>query len=116
MMKSMQNTKKHSKSSRFKRVNFIYISNPIHVFFRDVLGVLPNCYNGAFCTKVVLTLFRMGLSGLLTYSTMTELCAVVSYLKEIQKYIDHVTHHLSSSDISNFSLEIRNFCYIRKCR
>ena len=64
-------------------MNFIYISNPIHVFFRDVLDVLPNCYNGAFCTKVVLTLFSMGLSGLLTCSTMMELCAVVSYLKEI---------------------------------
>ena len=30
--------------------------------------------------------------------------------------MNHVTHHLSSADISNFSSEISKFCYIRKNR
>ena len=29
--------------------------------------------------------------------------------------MNHVTHPLSSADISNFSPEIRKFCYIKKC-
>ena len=33
-----------------------------------------------------------------------------------KKYINHVTHHLSSADISIFSLEISKFCYIKKYR
>ena len=30
--------------------------------------------------------------------------------------MNHVTHNLSSTDISIFSLEISKFCYIKKCR
>ena len=33
-----------------------------------------------------------------------------------RKYINHVTHPLSSPDISIFSPEISKFCYIKKCR
>ena len=32
------------------------------------------------------------------------------------KYMNHVTHPLSSGDISIFSLEINKFCYIKKYR
>ena len=31
-----------------------------------------------------------------------------------KKYINHVTYCLSSADISIFSTEISNFCYIKK--
>ena len=51
-----------------------------------------------------------------TYPTMIKLDTVISYLKKIQKYINYVTHHLSSADISIFSLEISNFCYFKKYR
>ena len=43
-----------------------------------------------------------------------EFGTAIPYLKKIQKYINHVTHPLSSADISSFSLEIRKFCYIKK--
>ena len=33
-----------------------------------------------------------------------------------KKYMNHVTHPLSSADISIFSPEISKFCYIKKCR
>ena len=32
-----------------------------------------------------------------------------------KKYMNHVTHRLSSADISIFSPEIREVCYIKKC-
>ena len=47
------------------------------------------------------------------YSTMMKLDAVIPYLKKIQKHIIHVTHLWSSGDISIFSPEVNNFCYIR---
>ena len=47
-------------------------------------------------------------------STMMKLGTVIAYLKEIQKYINHVKHPLSSADISNLLPEIRKFCYIKK--
>ena len=34
--------------------------------------------------------------------------------REDSKYMNHVTHPLSSADISIFSLEISKFCYIKK--
>ena len=37
-------------------------------------------------------------------------------LKKIQNYINHVTHPLSSADISIFSRETSKFCCIKKCR
>ena len=33
-----------------------------------------------------------------------------------KKYMNHVTHLLSSADISIFSPEISKICYIKKCR
>ena len=51
-----------------------------------------------------------------TYLMMMRLGTVLSYLKKIQKYIDHVTHFLNSAGISIFSLETGNFCYIKKYR
>ena len=33
---------------------------------------------------------------------------------EDSKYISHVTHSLSSADVSIFSSEISKFCYIKK--
>ena len=49
-----------------------------------------------------------------TYPTMKKPDTVIPYLKKIQKYINHVTHPLSSADISIFWTEISNFCYIKK--
>ena len=49
-----------------------------------------------------------------TYPTMMKLGTVIPYLKEIQKYMNHVTHPLSSADISNFLPEISKFYYIKK--
>ena len=43
------------------------------------------------------------------YPTITKLGKVILYLKKIQKINEHVTHTLSSADISFF-------CNIRKCR
>ena len=45
-----------------------------------------------------------------------KLGTVIPCLKKIQKYMNHVTYPLSSTDISIFSLEIRRFCSIKKCR
>ena len=51
-----------------------------------------------------------------TYPTMMKLGTVIPYPKKIQKYMNHVTHPLSSADISIFSPEISKFCYIKKYR
>ena len=45
-----------------------------------------------------------------TYPTMMKVVTFIPYLKKIQK----TYKPLSSADISNFSLEISNFCNIRK--
>ena len=47
-----------------------------------------------------------------TYLTMMKLGTVMPNLKKIQKYMNHVTHHLSSADVSIFSPGINRFCYI----
>ena len=39
---------------------------------------------------------------------------VNTYLKKFQKDINYVTRPFSSADISISSLEISNFCYIKK--
>ena len=49
-----------------------------------------------------------------TYPTMMELGSVIPYLTKIQKYINDLTHPLSSADIIIFSREIREFCYNKK--
>ena len=49
-----------------------------------------------------------------TYPAMMKLGSVIPYLRKIQKCINHVTHPLSSADISIFSPEISKFCYIKK--
>ena len=36
--------------------------------------------------------------------------------KKVKKYVNHVIRSLSSADISIFSLEMSNFCYIKKYR
>ena len=47
---------------------------------------------------------------------MMKLGTVTSYLKKIQKYMNHVTHPLSSAGIGIFSLEFSKFSYINKYR
>ena len=37
-----------------------------------------------------------------TYPTMMKMCTVITYLKRWNKYINHVTHSLSVTDISKF--------------
>ena len=44
-----------------------------------------------------------------TYPAMKKLSKVIPYLKKIQKYINHVTHPLSSADISIFHRKSANF-------
>ena len=44
-------------------------------------------------------------------SYIMKLGIVISYLKKIQKYINHVTHPLSSAEMSIISPEIRNLFY-----
>ena len=40
---------------------------------------------------------------------------VIPYLeRRFKKYMNHVTHPLSSADISIFSPEINKFCYFKK--
>ena len=52
-----------------------------------------------------------------TYPTMMKLGAVILLPKEdSKKYMNHVTHLLTSADISIFSPEISKFCYIKKYR
>ena len=51
-----------------------------------------------------------------TYLTMMKLGMVIPYLKKIQKYVNQVTHLLSSTDIRIFLLEISNFCHNKKFR
>ena len=80
----------------------------------------------------LLTLFRMGLFGLLTDGgcpkrpplpkicrtclAIMKLGTVIPYLKKIQKLYEHVKHDLSSADIRVFSLEINKYCSIKKYR
>ena len=51
-----------------------------------------------------------------TYSTMMKLGSGIPYLKRSQNYINHVTHHLSSADISTFAPEMNRFFYIKNYR
>ena len=51
-----------------------------------------------------------------TYPKMIKLGTVIAYLKKIHKYMDRVTEHLTSADISIFSPKISKFCYIKKYR
>ena len=51
-----------------------------------------------------------------TYATMIKLGTVVHYVKKIQKYINHMTYPITSADISIFSREISNFCYVKNYR
>ena len=53
-----------------------------------------------------------------TYPTMRKLDTVIPYLKKIQskKYMNHMTHFLSSADIRIFSSKISKLCYIKKYR
>ena len=41
---------------------------------------------------------------------------VIPCLKKIQKYINRMTHCLSSAHLIIFSQEMSNSCYIKKCR
>ena len=45
---------------------------------------------------------------------MMKLDIVIPYQNKIQKIYKHVINLLSSADIIIFSLEISNFCYIKK--
>ena len=51
-----------------------------------------------------------------TYPTTMKLGTVISYPKKIQKYMNHVTHPLSSADITIFLPGIRKFRYSKKNR
>ena len=61
--------------------------------------IYDSSFLGFFTPEWVLTLFRMGLFGA---PTVMKLGTVIPYLKEIQKSYNHLTHPLSSADISIF--------------
>ena len=83
-----------------------------------------------------LTLFRMGFFGTahgwegeggkkahpplgrLSVTLILQWNLAQSYLtqRRSKKYMNHMTHHLSSADMSIFSPEISKFCYIKKYR
>ena len=83
---------------------------------------------------LVLTLFRMGFFGAACWwgrgggfkkapslKSVTHILqwwnlAQLYLTQEDKKNINHVTHPLSSADISIFSLEISTFCHIKKYR
>ena len=48
-----------------------------------------------------------------TYPTMMKLGTVTLYVKRSKNCMNHVTHPLSSADISFFSPEISNFYYVK---
>ena len=104
-----------------------------HLAIYYYINELANfCDEAAKICRTSLTLFRMGLFGTThgwgrgqkellpkichTYPTMMKLGTVIPYPKKIQKYMNHVTHPLSSADISIFSPEISKFCYMKKYR
>ena len=72
----------------------------------------------------LLTLFRMDIfsdahDGRPKRSLLPKIChthptTVIAYLKEIQKHLNHVKYPRHSAEISLFSPEISNFCYIKK--
>ena len=82
----------------------------------------------------ILTLFRMGFFGAAQEwergggkypSSLKSVTHILQWWKLAQlyltqrrskKYINHVTHPLSSADISIFSPKISKFCYIKKYR
>ena len=47
---------------------------------------------------------------------MMKLDTVITYPNKSNNYLNHVTHPLSSGDISIVSSEINKFCYIKKYR
>ena len=51
-----------------------------------------------------------------TYPITMKLGTVIRYLKKIQRLLNHMTHPLSSADISAFLPEISQFWYIKKYR
>ena len=51
-----------------------------------------------------------------TYPTMMKFGTVIPYLRRSKTYMNHVTHPLTSADITIFSPEISRFCYIKKYR
>ena len=48
-----------------------------------------------------------------TYPAMMKLGTVIPYIKRSKRYVNHVTHPLSSTDIRKFSPKISKFCYIK---
>ena len=104
-------------------------------FFCNTNPLLVDTFKQQFCYfnftgyLVALTIFRMGIFCLLKdggwggrktsgsshpkichrYPTMIKLGRVIPYLKRFKKCTNHVTHPLSSADISTFSPEISKF-------
>ena len=111
----------HSVQSKWK------LCNRSRIFVRRRKALIEMQY-----LKICLTLFRMGFSGLLTdggdQKGLPSLKSVPHILqwwnlaqlyltqRRSKKYMNHVTHPLSSADISIFSSEISKFCYIKKYR
>ena len=48
-----------------------------------------------------------------THPAITKLGTVIPYLKKTQNYVNHVTHHLGSADISIFYQKSANFSISR---
>ena len=100
---------------------------------KEILGKVQNWVQTYPSAKSRLTLFRMGFFGAAqglgggqkdpppplpkicrTYPAMMKHGTAIPYLKKSKRYMNYVTHALSSADISNFAPEINKFCYIKK--
>ena len=76
-----------------------------------------DCYRNPFCVYFLrsLTVFKKGLFGAAPEMGGSKMTSYLNWRRS-KKYVNHVTHPLSFGDISIFSPEISNFCYIKKYR
>ena len=102
----------------YVNVNFKYILSSHKIIFMKIVNLFSSIFQLVFliCKFIVSFLISSFLKGQVlalpemchTYPAMKNLGTVVPYLKKIQKII-HLTHPMSFSGISTFSMEIWNF-------
>ena len=87
--------------------NFCKAQFMLHAVYNIFISIV-------FSICSTLTVFNPIQDGLfLVYSRMGVSYKLYLTYKRSKKYVNHVTHPLSSADISNFSPKISTFCYIK---
>ena len=94
--------------SFFANINIIFFVNVIIIFVNPIPDGYFSGGSRMVWTKVPLSKICH------TYPTVMKLGTVIPYLKKIQKYMNHVTRLLTSTDISIYSPKISKFYYIKK--